>query len=210
MEASLRIMDNIKMNRQLGTKWFTFYTKVRPWTSCLFAIPIVVDFIQYREIYISYWWMMVYFLAALAQPILCIIVFIKSRGDYEGFVHFVNGVLWFETVNMAYAQAVKHYIQNELNIGASLVIGAIIFLLGYLIWYRLNIKYFKKRLLAVTSDYLSNEINTNQFVNQSETLTVDIDEIRFCRKCGEKLINNSRFCHKCGIEIHNNSRSEKQ
>ena len=26
------------------------------------------------------------------------------------------------------------------------------------------------------------------------------DEVRFCRKCGEKL-NNSQFCSKCGTEV---------
>lgn len=26
-------------------------------------------------------------------------------------------------------------------------------------------------------------------------------KIRFCRKCGEELIENSRFCRKCGTEI---------
>ncbi len=48
-------MDNIKMNRQLGTKWFTFYTKVRPWLACLTAITVIADFMQYQEIYTSYW-----------------------------------------------------------------------------------------------------------------------------------------------------------
>lgn len=27
------------------------------------------------------------------------------------------------------------------------------------------------------------------------------DEICFCRKCGEKLLDNSRFCCKCGTEV---------
>ena len=27
------------------------------------------------------------------------------------------------------------------------------------------------------------------------------DTLQFCRKCGEKLINNSKFCRKCGTEI---------
>ena len=30
---------------------------------------------------------------------------------------------------------------------------------------------------------------------------VDADKIQFCRKCGERLIENSRFCRKCGTEI---------
>lgn len=194
-------MDNIKMNRQLGTKWFTFYTKVRPWLACLTAITVIADFMQYQEIYTSYWWMMVYFLAALVQPVLCIMVFVKSQGDYEDFVRFVKGVLWFETINMAYGQAVKQYIQNELNIGVALIVGAIILVLGYFIWYRLNMKYFKKRILVATNAYVPIEINTNQSVQQGEDLMADADRIRFCRKCGEKLIDNSRFCRKCGTEI---------
>ncbi len=194
-------MDNIKMNRQLGTKWFTFYTKVRPWLACLTAITVIADFMQYQEIYTSYWWMMVYFLAALVQPVLCIMVFVKSQGDYEDFVRFVKGVLWFETINMAYGQAVKQYIQNELNIGVALIVGTIILVLGYLIWYRLNMKYFKKRILVATNDYFPIETNANQYVQQSEDLMADADRIRFCRKCGEKLIDNSRFCRKCGTEI---------
>lgn len=27
------------------------------------------------------------------------------------------------------------------------------------------------------------------------------DQIRFCRKCGEKLLDNGRFCCKCGTEV---------
>lgn len=33
--------------------------------------------------------------------------------------------------------------------------------------------------------------------------TNDSSKIRFCRKCGEKLIDNSIFCRKCGTEIVN-------
>ena len=27
------------------------------------------------------------------------------------------------------------------------------------------------------------------------------EQVRFCRKCGEKLLNNSQFCRKCGTEV---------
>ena len=192
-------MDNLKMNKQLGTKWFTFYTKVRPWFACITAITVIADFMQYQEVYTSYWWMMVYFLAALVQPVLCIIVFVKSQGDYEDFVRFVKGVLLFETINMAYGQAVKQYLQNELNIGVALVVGAIILVLGYFLWYRLNMKYFKKRINVTTSNYFPD--NSDHMTVLNEEPIVDTDKIRFCRKCGEKLIDNSRFCRKCGTEI---------
>ena len=34
-----------------------------------------------------------------------------------------------------------------------------------------------------------------------DNLKPNTDKICFCRKCGEKLIDNSRFCRKCGTEI---------
>ena len=42
-------MNDLHMNRTLGTKWFTFYTKVRPWFACVTALRTVFDFLQYVE-----------------------------------------------------------------------------------------------------------------------------------------------------------------
>lgn len=28
------------------------------------------------------------------------------------------------------------------------------------------------------------------------------NQIRFCKKCGERLLENSKFCRKCGAEVH--------
>lgn len=223
-------MNNLKMNRQLGTKWFTFYTKVRPWLACISAFSVIADFILYREAYTNYWWMAVYFLAALAQPVLCIMVWVKSHGDYEDFVRFVKGVLLFETINMAYGQAVQRYIQNEFNIGVAIIVGVIILLLGYFIWYRLNMKYFKKRIKVIENDFLFDGPNrvvecmscgyrdenlfttcpkcgksVKRFVYLSDRSTVATDKIRFCRKCGEKIIDGDKFCGKCGEKLIDSS-----
>ena len=193
-------MDNLNMNRQLGTIWFTFYTKVRPWLSCLSVFTVIADFMLYQEVYIRYWWMMVYFLAALVQPVLCIMVFVKSQGDYEDFFRFVKGVLLFEAIAPAYAQALQLYVKNEFDIGIALVGGVIFLLFEYFIWYRLNMKYFKKRRINVITDgYLTD--GSNRITEFDEEPIADADRIRFCRKCGEKLIENSRFCRKCGTEI---------
>ncbi len=35
----------------------------------------------------------------------------------------------------------------------------------------------------------------------SEEKIAEIDKVTFCRKCGEKLIDNSQFCRKCGTEV---------
>ncbi len=34
-----------------------------------------------------------------------------------------------------------------------------------------------------------------------ETTTATANDIRFCRKCGEELLENSQFCGKCGTQI---------
>ncbi len=40
-----------------------------------------------------------------------------------------------------------------------------------------------------------------QYVYLNEEIPTETDKVRFCRKCGEKLIDNSQFCRKCGTEI---------
>lgn len=224
-------MGETKMNRQLGTKWFTFYAKVRPWLACLTSLTLVMDFFQYIDVYFSYWWMLLYFLTGVAQPVLAIMVFAKSEGDYEDFVRFVNGVLIFETINVAFQQGVQQYIKS-FEFGTAFVIALIILVLGYLLWYRLNIKYFKKRILreepeTVTYDFSAvsrspqssnpNEVpktygNYNVYGSdirlQTEEKKEDVDntestnaKVQFCRKCGHKLPEGSLYCTKCGTKI---------
>ena len=36
---------------------------------------------------------------------------------------------------------------------------------------------------------------------KSDAKKKEKDPVRFCRKCGEKLLDNSRFCRICGVEI---------
>ena len=64
------------------------------------------------HVYFSYWWMLLYFITGIAQPVLAIMVFAKSEGNYKNFVRFVNGVLIFETISMAYQQGVQRYIKD--------------------------------------------------------------------------------------------------
>lgn len=40
-----------------------------------------------------------------------------------------------------------------------------------------------------------------RYIYLDEEPTNDSDKIRFCRKCGESLAENSQFCRKCGTEI---------
>lgn len=224
-------MGETKMNRQLGTKWFTFYAKVRPWIACLASLAIIVDFFQYIDLYFSFWWMLLCVLTGITQSVLAVMVCVKSEGDYEDFVRFVNGVLIFETISMAYQLGVQQYIEY-FEIGTAFVTALIILVLGYFLWYRLNINYFKKRILreepeTVTHNFNAgsrppqisdpNEIpktygNYNVYGNdiklqKEENKTAGINtpapqKDQFCRKCGNKLLEDALFCTKCGTKIN--------
>lgn len=182
-------IDNTKTSPQLGTKWFTFYTKIRPWFACVMFLPTLVDFIEYIDTYLSVWWMLLAFAASVAQCVLSIMVFIKSQGDYVEFVRFVKGVLLFETIAVPYHQGVQQYINNDFDFGIALVVFIIILVLAFFLWYRLNVKYFEKR------------INTVDSISQSEVYSDETPESRYCTNCGNKLVENSNFCGKCGAPI---------
>ena len=47
--------------------------------------------------------------------------------------------------------------------------------------------------------YPSNYTPTSAFSNDEPI--DNLNQIRFCRKCGNKLFNGAKFCNKCGIEI---------
>lgn len=36
---------------------------------------------------------------------------------------------------------------------------------------------------------------------------IEMDKVRFCRKCGEELMEDSNFCRKCGTEVVKESQS---
>ena len=219
-------MSNTIPNTNLGTKWFTFYTKVRPWFVCVASIGVIADIIQYPQAYWGKGWALLYFAMSIIHPILSVAVFIKSLGEYDVFVSFVKKVLFYETVNIAYQQSVLQYIKNQFDFSAGLITFIIIFPILFFLWYFLNAKYFNKRLYAETDEYTEESQAritectncgyrdenffyacpkcgqyTKRYVHPDRETDSQTDKIRFCRKCGVKLLDNSRFCSNCGTQI---------
>lgn len=52
--------------------------------------------------------------------------------------------------------------------------------------------------LLTDGSYLS---KTPTHTPEKASPSLNTDQIRFCRKCGEKLIDNSKFCRKCGTAV---------
>lgn len=188
-------MDGI--DRSLGTKWFTFFTKVRPWLICIAGCALIYDFFKYIDVYMSYWWMMIYAFGAVGQIVLAVMTFMKSRGDYRDFVSFVSGALVYEIIYVTYSQGVQRYINNNFDIAIAIIYAAIYLVVGYFVWYRLNIKYFRKRLIG--PEYADDR----NIVAQDYTESQKPESVKtvFCRKCGAKLIDGAKFCDKCGTKV---------
>lgn len=51
-----------------------------------------------------------------------------------------------------------------------------------------------------TNTYTQSDPSVKQHINFNEEQIIDAVEVRFCRKCGEKLIGGGAFCHKCGTK----------
>lgn len=141
-------MENSGMNREYGRKWFTFYTKFRPWLACFMFIMPVANFAQYSQIYFRYWWLLLSFVASAIEVVLGIMVFNKSKGNYDDFLPFVKNVIIFETFNFPYQQAVKIYLDSFNHYPSpaqALIVFIILLAITYFVWYRMNVKYFEKR-----------------------------------------------------------------
>lgn len=195
------------MNRMLGTKWFTFYTKIRPVFAVLFAIASIMDFIQYTSVYFDYWWLLLYFLMVVVQIVLCILVVIKSGEDYADFVRFVKGVLLFEVFNIAYQQGVHIYLKS-MNFATAFILAGIILMICYFTWYKLNMRYFKKRLLSNISIILPAQEADSSVVKKQEITIMTIPRIQYCRHCGAKISGGSSFCNICESRIVEESEKE--
>ena len=192
-----------KKNKKLGMKWFAFYTKVRPWLACLAAVTLVSDFVQYKEVYMNYWWLMAYFFVSIAQVILCVMVFAKASGDHKKLIRFIKGVLVYETFSTPLILAVREYVESGFAFGNALLEFAVTYAFSFLVWYRLNIKYFEKRYAVLTEANIDTATE-NYHLQDAENLIEPItepNEITFCQSCGEKFVEKARFCKKCGTKI---------
>ena len=217
---ALEVDDRLIMNRELGTKWFTFYTKFRPWLAVIAALTSTVSFVQYPDAYLYNIALLIAFLGTLAQAVLSITVAVKAKGDYRKFVSFVKPVLAFETINLAYQTSVEQYYQNDYDIAVAAIFGLVALLLGYFVWYRLNVKYFSRRLrqaprITQIADGDTEPVYSEPSEQASaqdremtkEGATIGLagdglssspNNVRCCSYCGSALDPVTKICTACG------------
>ena len=145
-------MAKQEINTRMGTKWFIFFSKVRPIIMCVGFNVTLMDFLKYMSTYLQNWWMLLIFASTLAQVVLGIITFVKSMGNYVSFVSFVEKVLVFEIFHIAYYAGTNFYLQSGLDIRSAAIAFMIALAIAYFVWYRLNVKYFNDRIVIETDE----------------------------------------------------------
>lgn len=183
-------LDGIGINTSMGTKWFVFYAWVRPWMGIIVGICSVLSEIGlYGEVYLRYWWMSLCLLLTIAQILTGFWVFIKSRKEYYyiHFVRFVRGVLVFEVISAAYLVGVRDYFTNGLLITRAILVALFCLTVAYFFWYRLNMKYFEKRIPTVVEikpvraeiEQRESFVDENNWEEEIRSLTMDELYLRY-------------------------------
>ena len=209
---------SLKMNPQMGKKWFIFYSKVRPWFVLLSTITLLISFIRDPITFANSAALLSVILSSILQTCLAYRVAIWSRRDYGTFVSVVEDVLFFETIIIPYQTAVLQHYQNGNTLDVTIVVGIILLILTYLLWYRLNIKYFHKRLFALpnvtpisvvqekssvstTTPTLGNQPlqRTTQKINSIPTQPIQSEKPqKYCSRCGKPIDPSTKKCQGCG------------
>jgi hypothetical protein len=89
--------------------------------------------------------------------------------------------------------------ENAEAIGAILTF-AVLFVILYFLWYKLNINYFERRILKENTPYMNIPydvtMQTGGIANFSQ-----VENMQYCRYCGNMLTPNPNYCSKCGNRV---------
>lgn len=147
-------MSNMTDRNSLGMKWYTFYVKVRPWIGLAFFL---LSAFTYGETFLTLMNTnlvgaafaiptIIYVASYVAYTIANLVLFFKERNESgEALLGFIKGLLIFEVFYIPYGSILGQYYEGQ-SIIVSIIVLLIMMALCYFVWYRLNIKYFRKRL----------------------------------------------------------------
>ena len=148
-------MNTLSAHDPLGMKWYTFYTKVRPW---ILLVVFLLSIPTYGESLVTLMDIslvgtsvaipvVIYVIADVAYIIANIVLLFKTREESQEMLFaFIRGLLIFELFFFSYTSMLTSSLNSQ-NIATCLFVLLFNLLLFYFVWYRLNIKYFKKRLV---------------------------------------------------------------
>lgn len=153
--------------KMLGMKWFKFFTKIRSWIGvvlgALFALSTIVQLADYFEygsfnslVVITIIQIICYAVSAVMSLFLALKTddYEKSVISSEALFKYIKALLIFEVLYMEFSWVISKYYEGA-EISLIVITSIMCFLMEYFIWYRPNIKYFKRRL--ITTKMITNE-----------------------------------------------------
>ncbi len=198
-----------------------FYMYKKP--SSLFSATLIFigvyniyNFINYLT-YIWYWWDSEYFNALIFTVVLptfvagILYIVIASVIHKENFsVKAVKTLGWIVFMleilrRVVYLIIVSHNLYFITDFVTLMNLLFVIVLTLYISVFKINT--LRNAPASATNSQFENQscspsnIELSKSIEPVNNSIQTTDQIRFCRKCGEKLINDSSFCRKCGTEI---------
>lgn len=191
-----------KKQETMRMTWMSFYCFVRPWINIvlsLLALFNIIGYDEYQEIYFETTFGIITFVSLIIGIIISIMTFIKfKRKDYNTLT-FLKYVLIYESISMAFNSSSR---QTYDDLFEFLIVWAILSIIAYFIWYKSNMKYFRKREWYFNS---KNDLDEYEDVENEDEIPEkkNIKNInkkyngKFCKKCGGKITIKNQ-CSKCG------------
>ena len=137
---------------ELGMKWYTFFVKVRPWIVLAFTSLICLGTLSSISTLLNYQvWGPVLFtlnlisiISYVGKAAVQMMLFVSAKKKDKNLLGKIRIVLIFDICYIMYDTLMRNiYTGSEIDY---ITINLLMVLaLGYFVWYRCNIKYFKKR-----------------------------------------------------------------
>lgn len=204
------------MDPDRGKKWFTFYTRIRPWLAvalagvsvfCLFVILVVPDYFTYP------FWAFLGHSLRIVHAAFCVVIFAKSFGDYFDLVRHIKGLLIFEMIYYPLTNVIDQMVSGE-SLIVALFIGVIIAVPFYFLWYRLNFKYFDSRLICTNPP---SKEEAERYIQNKAAAKANKEQQEYSVKTAEELLNeysiqptNAAPPHICISRVDPNAPNENE
>ena len=197
---------NIAFMDDLGMKWYKFNIYFRLFFS---IFVLLADIASARMNYGSLWGislnMDIYLCFAIVFDLVLIVGALLVR---HWLAHFdKKGVRYYFVTQYLSQAVISIAILSLLGINEYSFRQVMGRLIAYGIFFAFDYKYWKKRIhLFNDSEQSTYAYSCTNDSAQAETPYVnnqinDKEKIRYCRKCGFKLIDDSDFCSQCGTKI---------
>ena len=141
-------MRKTKINESLGTAWYTFYAKIRPWI--LVALAGIFLLGINPETFSTDWGFTVSFTLLGGLGVAAFVLSDEKR-DYQTFVKFVNISLYAEVALVAFICAFAFYQVDgtKFAFGNAIFFFIMVSAIGIVFWRGMNKKYFERRILRL-------------------------------------------------------------